>query len=88
MPHPDAPFWTKIAPKYARDPIADMAAYTATLERMRACLRPGDAVLELGAGTTTTARDLAGQVRDYLATDIAAGMIRIGEEKQDADPIP
>lgn len=88
MPHPDASFWTKIAPKYARDPIADMEAYTDTLERMRACLRPGDAVLELGAGTTTTARDLAGQVRDYLATDIAAGMIRIGEEKQDADPIP
>ena len=29
----DAKFWDRIAEKYARDPIADMASYEATVER-------------------------------------------------------
>ena len=48
----------------------------------------GDRVLELGCGTGTTALRLAGNVQDYLATDISAGMIAIANEKHAASPIP
>ncbi|MEM1102036.1 MAG: methyltransferase domain-containing protein [Pseudomonadota bacterium] len=88
MAHPDVPFWDRTARKYARDPIADMESYRATLARMQALLAPKDRVLELGAGTTSTARELAPGVAAYLATDISAEMIRIGKEKQAAEPIP
>jgi ubiquinone/menaquinone biosynthesis C-methylase UbiE len=84
----DACFWDRTSRKYARDAIADQAGYERTLERTRALLRSGDRVLELGCGTGTTALLLAGDVQDYLATDISAGMIAIANEKHAADPIP
>lgn len=68
--------------------IADRAGYERTLDRTRALLEPGDSVLELGCGTGTTALWLAGDVQDYLATDISAGMIAIANEKHAASRIP
>lgn len=84
----DARFWDRTSRKYAMDAIADQAGYERTLDQTRALLGSGDKVLELGCGTGTTALRLAGDVQDYLATDISAGMIAIANEKHAAGPIP
>lgn len=84
----DARFWDRTSRKYAKSAISDQAGYERTLERTRALLRSGDRVLELGCGTGTTALRLAGDVRDYLATDVSAGMIAIAKEKHAAGPVP
>ncbi len=84
----DARFWDRTSRKYAKSAISDQAGYERTLDRTRALLKPGDRVLELGCGTGTTALRLAGDVRDYLATDVSAGMIAIANEKRAAGPIP
>jgi SAM-dependent methyltransferase len=76
-----AGFWSKVAGKYAASPIRNQDAYEKTLERTRAHLGPQDSVLELGCGTGTTALLLAGNVRSYLATDFAGGMIEIARAK-------
>ncbi|MEM8591126.1 MAG: class I SAM-dependent methyltransferase [Pseudomonadota bacterium] len=76
-----ARFWDGVARKYARDPIADMAGYQYTLDRTKSYLSEKDVVLELGAGTSSTALDLAPGVTRYLATDISPEMVRIGREK-------
>ena len=83
----DARFWDRTSRKYALGAVADQAGYERTLDRTRALLRSGDRVLELGCGTGTTALQLAADVRDYLATDISAGMIAIANEKHAAAPI-
>lgn len=74
-------FWSKMARKYAAQPIKDEAAYEQTLARTTAHLGTQDTVLELGCGTGSTAFRLAGAVTSYLATDYADGMIEIAGEK-------
>lgn len=83
----DARFWDRTSQKYARSAITDLEGYERTLARTRALLKAGDRVLELGCGTGTTAPRLAGGVKSYLATDFAAGMIAIAEEKRIATPV-
>jgi ubiquinone/menaquinone biosynthesis C-methylase UbiE len=80
-------FWNKMARKYSRDAIKDMASYEYTLERTRSYLKPTDRVLELGAGTSSTAMLLAGDVATYTASDISSEMVAIGREKLTATPI-
>ncbi len=77
-------FWDKAAEKYAASPIKDMDAYEATLARVRAHLNAGDAVLEIGCGTGTTALKLADTGADITATDISEKMIAIAEGKRAA----
>ncbi|MDU0341523.1 class I SAM-dependent methyltransferase [Bosea rubneri] len=84
----DARFWDRSSRRYARSRISDQAGYERTLEQVRALLKPGDTVLELGCGTGTTALRLADGVGSYLATDISSGMIAIAEEKRTAGPVP
>lgn len=74
----NAAFWDKIAPKYARSPIKDMAAYEYTLDRTRSYLRPTDKVLELGCGTGGTALKLADAVGHLTATDLSDVMLDVG----------
>ncbi|MGJ8611409.1 MAG: class I SAM-dependent methyltransferase [Octadecabacter sp.] len=76
-----ATFWDKIAPKYANDPIKDMAAYEYTLERTKSYLRDDDRVLEIGCGTGSTALLIAPGVRQITGTDISPAMIGIANEK-------
>ena len=72
-------FWDGIAAKYARMPIRDEAGYQATLDRVRACLKPEDHVLELGCGTGSTAVLLAPEVGHITAVDYAPAMVEIGK---------
>ena len=76
-----AKFWDGVAEKYAAAPIADMAAYEYTLERVRSYLGRSDRVLEIGCGTGSTALLLADSVGEILASDIAPRMVATGERK-------
>lgn len=80
----DARFWNSAAARYAKSPIRDMDAYRETLERTRSYLRAGDSVLEMGCGTGSTAIELAGNVRQILATDLSEEMLRVGRHRADA----
>ena len=86
MPN-DRKFWNKIARKYAKDPIADMAAYEYTLERTASYLSPHQRVLEIGCGTGTTALRLAPHVAQYTGTDVSDEMIAIAREKNAAEAV-
>jgi ubiquinone/menaquinone biosynthesis C-methylase UbiE len=79
----DAAFWNNIAPRYAKSPVRDPAAYDRTIERTRAYLGDRDRVLEVGAGTGSTALRLSDAVGTYLATDISDKMIDIARAKPD-----
>lgn len=74
-------FWDRIAPKYAKDAIADQTGYEATLGRMRHYLQPDHSVVELGCGTGSTALSLAPGVKRYRGTDVSSGMIDIARSK-------
>lgn len=78
----DAEFWSKMAPRYARAKIGDMAGYQRSLAAMEPFVS-GAHVLELGCGTGTTALKLAPQAQSYLGTDIAPGMIELARSKMD-----
>lgn len=80
-------FWSGVAEKYATNPIKDMDAYTYTLERTRSYLGADDKVLELGCGSGSTAMLLAPNVREYHATDLAEGMITVGQRKAQEDEV-
>ena len=84
----DATFWDRIAPKYASDPIRNMASYEESLARTAAHLSPDDRVLEIGCGTGTTALRLAPNVASYHATDISPGMIEIACARAAETPVP
>jgi 2-polyprenyl-3-methyl-5-hydroxy-6-metoxy-1,4-benzoquinol methylase len=80
-------FWDRRAAGYAKQPIADEAAYERTLERVRAHLTPNDRVLELGCGTGTTALKLASSAREILATDYSTEMLAIAASKAHAEGV-
>lgn len=83
-----ADFWDKVAPKYAKSPIADMDAYTYTLERTRSYLSADDRVLEVGCGTGSTALLLAGNVKHITASDVSPKMIEVGAQKARDQDVP
>jgi ubiquinone/menaquinone biosynthesis C-methylase UbiE len=76
-------FWDRIAPKYARRPVDDPAAYEKKLALATSLLKPSDRVLEIGCGTGTTALRLAPNVAQYTATDGSRAMIEIANAKID-----
>jgi SAM-dependent methyltransferase len=83
-----AQFWNRIARQYAADKMADPPGYEATLARVRALLRPEQAVLEVGCGTGSTALRLAANVRCYLGTDLSREMVAIARERLAQQPTP
>lgn len=78
-----AKFWDGVAAKYATSEIKDPEGYQFTLERTRSYLGSQDKVLEIGAGTGSTALELAPAVEHITITDVSPEMIRIGKAKAD-----
>ena len=76
-----APFWDRLAERYAAQPVKDQDSYEKTLNRVRAHLTPKDQVLELGCGTGSTALTLSDAAGHIHATDISSGMIEIANRK-------
>ena len=74
-------FWDRVAPSYAKQPIADSESYARKLASTQALMRPNMEVLEFGCGTGSTALEHAPHVAHIVATDVSAAMIDIGREK-------
>jgi ubiquinone/menaquinone biosynthesis C-methylase UbiE len=79
-------FWDRVAEKYAKSPIKDMASYEYTLKRTRSYLSKEDYVLEIGCGTGSTALLIAPDVAEILSTDISPEMVRIAKAKLHESP--
>jgi ubiquinone/menaquinone biosynthesis C-methylase UbiE len=76
-----AAFWDRLAGRYARQPIADEAAYQEKLRITRGYLTPETEVLEIGCGTGGTAIIHAPSVRRIRALDISPRMLDIARTK-------
>lgn len=74
-------FWDKMADRYARQPIADEAAYRTKLQVTRTYLRPDMELLEFGCGTGGTALIHAPHVRHIRAIDFSENMLAIARGK-------
>lgn len=83
----DAPFWDRIAEKYAKSPIRDEVAYRDSLARSISYLKPTDRVLELGCGTGTTAVELAQHVAEITASDLSQEMLEIARRRAKAEDV-
>lgn len=79
--HNAAKFWDKIAPGYAKQPIADPEVYEEKLRVSRGYLNKDLTVLELGCGTGSTALVHAPNVHHIHAIDISPQMIQIARAK-------
>ncbi|MEO0535287.1 MAG: class I SAM-dependent methyltransferase [Cyanobacteria bacterium P01_A01_bin.123] len=83
-----AQFWNKVADGYAKQPIADEAAYQKKLQVTREYLQPSMNVLEFGCGTGSTAITHAPYVQHIRAIDFSSNMIAIAQAKAAAQNIP
>lgn len=79
--HPDAPFWNRMARRYAARPVDDEAAYETKLAMTREHLTPASEVLEFGCGTGSTAIRHAPFARHVRAFDVSERMIEIARER-------
>lgn len=77
----DERFWDRLADKYARQPIADEAAYQTKLQITRSYLRPEMDLLEFGCGTGGTAIIHAPYVKQITAIDFSGSMLTIARAK-------
>ena len=77
----NARFWNRIAARYARQPLADEAAYQRKLTMTRERLAPDMDVLEIGCGTGSTAIAHAPHVREIHAVDVSSRMLEIAAAK-------
>ena len=77
-------FWDNIAERYAKQPIADEAAYQKKLQVTHQYFQPDMAVLEFGCGTGSTAITHAPYVKQIQAIDISSKMIEIAQGKAEA----
>lgn len=77
-------FWDKMADSYARQPIADEAAYQTKLKVTQSYLRRDMDVLEFGCGTGGTAIIHAPHVRQITAIDFSEAMLAIARGKAEA----
>lgn len=77
----DDRFWDRLADRYARQPIADEAAYRTKLEVTRSYLKPDMNLLEFGCGTGGTALHHAPHVKHITAIDFSASMLAIARDK-------
>jgi arsenite methyltransferase len=87
MTHDDARFWNGIARKYAARPVANTSAFERKKSITREHLRPDSSVLELGCGTGTLALEMARHAGHIQAMDISAEMLRIADQKREAQGV-
>jgi ubiquinone/menaquinone biosynthesis C-methylase UbiE len=80
-------FWDRIAPKYARRPVSDLASYQRKLAITREYLTPESRVFEFGCGTGSTAIAHAPFVKQITASDISGTMLEIARGKAEAAAI-
>ena len=80
--------WDRLAPNYARRPIADEAAYEHKLRLTQKLMTKDMTALELGCGSGSTAILHAPYVKSYLATDFSSSMIEIAREKAWSASLP
>ena len=76
-----AKFWNNVAEGYAKQPIADEAAYQKKLQVTREYFHPNMNVLEFGCGTGSTAIAHAPYVQHIHAIDFSSNMIAIAQAK-------
>jgi len=74
-------FWDRLAERYARQPIADEAAYQHKLRVTQGYLRPDMQLLEFGCGTGSTALIHAPHVAHIRAIDYSENMLAIAHGK-------
>jgi ubiquinone/menaquinone biosynthesis C-methylase UbiE len=80
-------FWNRIAKYYAKQPVADEAAYQKKLQITQDYFQPDMEVLEFGCGTGSTAITHAPYVKHILAIDISSKMIEICQDKAESNNI-
>lgn len=78
----EAQFWDRLAPKYAAQPVKDVAAFDRKKAITRQHLHPAATVVELGCGTGSLALELARHAGQIHAIDVSAEMTRIAERKK------
>ena len=83
----ESKFWNRIARRYAKKPVPDAAAYAKKLALTQHYLKPDQQIFEFGCGTGSTALEHAAKVSHVLATDISPEMIKIAQEKAQAQGI-
>jgi arsenite methyltransferase len=83
----DVKFWDRIAEKYAAQPVADVPAFERKKTITREHLHPDSTVLEIGCGTGSLALDLARSTGHIHALDVSAEMVRIANQKKDAQRV-
>jgi ubiquinone/menaquinone biosynthesis C-methylase UbiE len=83
----DARFWNGIAEKYAAQPVANIPAFERKKSITREHLQPDSRVLELGCGTGTLALTMAAHAGHIEAMDISAEMLRIADQKREAQGV-
>lgn len=76
-----APFWDRVAEKYAARPVADPAAFDRKIAITREHMTPESVVLDIGCGTGSLALRLADAGREVHGLDVSPEMIRIAEGK-------
>lgn len=83
-----AKFWDKIADRYLKQPITDVASYENKLQVTQEYFQPSMEVLEIGCGTGSTAIVHAPYVKHIRAVDFSANMIDIAQTRAAAQNIP
>ena len=76
-----APFWDKIAERYARKPVPDEDVYQRKLKITQDYLKPDMNVFEFGCGTGSTAIAHAPFVGHVHAIDVSSKMLAIAQDK-------
>jgi arsenite methyltransferase len=80
----DAAFWNNLAEKYARQPVANPAAFDRKIAITRSLMKPSDVVLDVGCGTGSLALRLAPSGAHIHGLDLSSEMIRIARGKAEA----
>jgi ubiquinone/menaquinone biosynthesis C-methylase UbiE len=77
----NAAFWNKLAEKYARQPVANPAAFERKIAATQSLMTPSDVVLDVGCGTGSLALRLAPCGAHVHGLDLSSEMVRIARGK-------